>query len=101
MAAGFDPRAFWSLTPRLFDLHMRGAVKRIERDLDAQHRLAYHTAALSGMAMAGALPAFEEVFKHRRVQPPRAQNLAELEAAIMAIGINLGAMPLGLEPQPA
>lgn len=97
VAAGFDPLAFWQITPRLYDLHMQGAIKRIEREIEAQNRHAYHAAALTGSAMAGQLPEFEKVFRPRGVRPMQPQSLAALEANIMAIGISLGAVPIGLQ----
>ncbi|RRH71993.1 hypothetical protein [Falsigemmobacter faecalis] len=72
MAAGFDPDGFWQLTPRLFSALMRGARGRIELQIDLQNRLAWQTAALSGAAFVGKLPAFEKVFPEhggREVQP--------------------------------
>lgn len=97
VAAGFDPLAFWQITPRLYDLHMRGAIQRIEREIEAQNRHAYHAAALTGLAMVGELQEFEKVFKPRRVDPVQPQSLVELEANLMAIGISLGAVPIGLQ----
>lgn len=45
--AGFDPAAFWGLTPRLYMIHMRGARKRIEMQAMADRALAFNTAALT------------------------------------------------------
>lgn len=101
VAAGFDPLAFWQITPRLYDLHMQGVIKRIEREIEAQNRQAYHAAALTGLAMAGELPEFDKVFKPRRVAPVRPQSLVELEANLVAIGISLGAVPIGLQSRSA
>lgn len=42
---------------------MRGAQKRIELQIEISNRQAYNTAALTGGAMAGKLPAFEKVFR--------------------------------------
>ena len=46
-AAGFDPGAFWDLTPRLYLVHMRGARARIEGEARAARVLAYDIAALT------------------------------------------------------
>ncbi len=32
IAAGFDPAAFWSLTPRLYLIHVEGAAQRSRRE---------------------------------------------------------------------
>ncbi|MFD2173977.1 hypothetical protein [Rhodobacter lacus] len=31
-AAGFEPGAFWGLTPRLLTIHLEGAAKRLQRE---------------------------------------------------------------------
>lgn len=90
MAAGFDPVAFWQITPRLFDLHMRGATKRLQREAEIENRSAYNTAALTGGAMAGRLPRYESVFR----QPLRAgarQSSEVLEANLRALAKAWGA----------
>lgn len=46
IAAGLDPAAFWSLTPRLYLVHMTGASARLEREHKDRAWLAYHTAYL-------------------------------------------------------
>jgi hypothetical protein len=46
VAAGFDPAAFWGLTPRVYLVQMRGARKRAEAEARADRVLAYNTAAL-------------------------------------------------------
>lgn len=48
---------------RLYDLHMRGAIKRLEREAEARNRQAYNTAALSGGAFGGNLPDYDQVFR--------------------------------------
>ncbi|WP_136685699.1 hypothetical protein [Falsirhodobacter xinxiangensis] len=45
--AGFDPASFWSLTLRLFQIHMRGAQARIRRDQQQATTTAYLTAGLT------------------------------------------------------
>lgn len=47
VAAGLDPARFWSLTPRLLDVELRGARERIEREEHARVRQAWLTARLS------------------------------------------------------
>ncbi len=90
MAAGFDPEAFWSLTLRLFDLHMRGAVQRIERQIEVSNRQAYNTAALAGGAFAGKLPRYDRVFRNG-IQHGAPQSAAVLEANIKALARAWGA----------
>lgn len=90
-AAGFDPLAFWALTPGLFDLHMRGAGQRIEREIEMSNRHAYNTAALVGGAMAGKLPDFDKVFG-RKLRPSKPQSEAVLEANLRALAIAWGAV---------
>lgn len=46
IAAGFDPAAFWRLTPRLYVAHMHGAAARMGREHKERAWLAYHTAYL-------------------------------------------------------
>ncbi|MBR9840208.1 MAG: hypothetical protein GYB50_20295 [Rhodobacteraceae bacterium] len=46
VAAGFDPAAFWSLTPRLYLAQMRGARRRMEEQDTGSLHLAWLTAAL-------------------------------------------------------
>lgn len=88
IAAGFDPSGFGRLTPRLFDLQMRGAVKRIEREADLANHQSYNIAALINAAMAGKLPKFEQVFGVRIAAP---QSDDVLEANFMALAKAWGA----------
>lgn len=84
IAAGFDPAAFGRLTPRLYQLHMNGAIKRIERDADLRNHQAYNTAALIGAAMAGKLPKFDEAFR-KGIQKGVPQPPEVVEANLMAL----------------
>lgn len=90
MASGFSPAEFWPLTPRTYDLHMRGAARRIEREIEISNRHAYNTAALTGAAFAGKLPKFERVFRPK-LSPGRPQPAAILEANLRALAIAWGA----------
>lgn len=90
MAAGFNPSDFWTLTPRLYVLHMDGARDRIERDIDMKNRLAWNTAALVGAAMAGKMPSFDKAFG-KRIQQQAAQSAEVLDANLRALAIAWGA----------
>jgi len=46
VAAGFDPAGFWSLSPRLYLSHMRGAGGRLQREHRDRAWLAWHVEAL-------------------------------------------------------
>lgn len=92
MAAGFDPGSFWGLTLRLFDLHMRGAVKRIEREAEISNRHAWNNAAMTGAAMSGKLKRFDEVFR-RRPKAGAVQSAEVMEANLRALAKAWGAVP--------
>lgn len=90
IAAGFDPLAFWGLTPRLFDLHMQGAQARIERELETMNGHAYSIAALSGAAFAGQLPKFDKAFG-RKLPAGKPQSYDALEASLGVMAVAWGA----------
>ena len=92
MAAGFDPDAFWRLTLRLYDLHMQGAVKRIERETEISNRHAWNNAAMTGAAMSGKLKRFDEVFR-RRPKAGAVQSAEVMEANLRALARAWGAVP--------
>ena len=46
VAAGLDPAEFWRITPRVFEVHLAGAVDRLEREQSDRAWLAWHIAAL-------------------------------------------------------
>lgn len=90
-AAGFDPLAFWSHTPRLFDLHMQGAKERLARELEITNRHAYSTAALAGAAFAGKLPAFDKAFGKNLRPSGKPQSVAAMEASLRVLAAAWGA----------
>lgn len=90
VAAGFDPSAFWALTPRLYSVHMEGALARIERDVEMANRQAWNTAALTGAAFGGKMPPFEKVFG-RKITHGRPQSPAVVEAQLHALAAAWGA----------
>lgn len=90
IAAGFDSLAFWSLTPRMFDLHMQGAHARIARELETMNHHAYSIAALSGAAFAGQLPKFDKAFG-RKVPVGKPQSDDALEANLRVLAVAWGA----------
>ncbi len=46
VSAGFDPAAFWELSPRLYLIQMQGARKRLEAEHENRAWLAWHVEAL-------------------------------------------------------
>lgn len=91
IAAGFDPAAFWGLTPRMMDLHMQGAVRLLQREAETINRHAYNAAALTGAAMAGKLPRFDTVFR-QKLRPGAAQPAEVLDANLRALARAWGAV---------
>lgn len=86
-AAGFDPAAFWELSPRLFVAQMRGAVRRNENRRNAGIADAWLTAALS---RAKRMPKLERLLV-RRLQPQRAQSREIMQAMCDALAAAWGA----------
>ena len=74
----------------MYDLHMRGAIRRMEREADAANHHAYNTAALVGGAMAGKLPDFDRVFRPK-VKHGHSQTPEVLEASFWALAKAWGA----------
>lgn len=58
--AGLDPGAFWGLSLRLYQIHMRGASARIERQQDEAKAMAWLNA---GLARATKLPPLAKVLE--------------------------------------
>ena len=75
---------------RMYDLHMRGAIRRMEREADAANHHAYNTAALTGGAMAGKLPQFDRVFRPR-LKSGAVQSADVLQANLLALAKAWGA----------
>lgn len=69
ISAGFDPDAFWRLTPRLYLVHMRGAAARREIEQSEREWLAWHIAGLSRMQK---LPRFEQFSSTKKAAAPKA-----------------------------
>ncbi|OWJ69822.1 hypothetical protein CDV50_16000 [Haematobacter massiliensis] len=67
VAAGFDPRAFWGLTMRLYQVHMLGARRRLESEADARLTQAWLTAALGKQRK---LPKLKTLLKRDEPQDP-------------------------------
>lgn len=81
--AGEREDTFWHQTPRSFQTVMRGVRKRMEREAEAQFRLAYDTAALVATAQAGKLKKLEHYLKQN---PSGAQSPKEMLAALTTLG---------------
>ena len=88
MSAGFDPAAFWSLTPRLYLAQMKGASARLEREHKDRSSLAWHTAAL---VRAESLPDFSKFVGDEPVKP---QSPEQLQAMCEALARAWGAKEL-------
>jgi hypothetical protein len=88
-AAGFDPGAFWALSPRLYQAHMNAAAKRAERDQNMAMMQAYLTA---GLMRAKRMPRFETLIK-RRLPKHRRQSREVLQAMCDALAAAWGAKP--------
>lgn len=72
VAAGFDPAAFWFLTPRLYLVQMRGVRDRLKREQEDRAWSAWHIAALSRVE---TLPEYSVFVGDRpKVQPPEVQQ---------------------------
>lgn len=56
--AGFDPAAFWDITPRLYMLHMRGAEARLKREAQDRREQAWFIAYLPSAKEPPALNEF-------------------------------------------
>lgn len=93
MAAGFPPRDFWTLTPRLYALQMHGARARIRVEMTMRNRQAWNTAALVGAAMAGKMPRYDDFFPTYRAEAKAAQNADQQEAALRVLAALWGARP--------
>lgn len=65
---------------------MRGAQKRIELQIEISNRQAYNTAALTGGALAGKLPAFDKVFRPApRATKPQSPDVQEAMLRTLAL----------------
>ncbi len=83
MAAGFAASDFWSLSPRLYLAHMRGARSRLIEEQRARDAQAWTIAALMRQT---TLPSFDNFMggtAHNAVQPPEViqKNLDQLALA--------------------
>lgn len=86
-AAGFDPAAFWHLTPRLYLAHMRGASDRLEREHRDRAWLAWHVEALHRQK---TLPDAEKFILGKAGKPGR-QSPEIVQAMGMALAAAWGA----------
>jgi hypothetical protein len=87
IAAGLPPDRFWTLTPRLFDIEMRGAANRIERERNDGIANAWLGATL---ARAKRIPSLQKLIspKSRRARP---QSTIEKQAMFDAMAASWGA----------
>ena len=81
VSVGFDPAAFWRLTPRLYVAHMKGAEARLEREHKGRAWLAWHGEALN---RTKRMPPFDK-FSGAKKPPPKAQSPDVLQAMCDAL----------------
>ncbi|WP_353472323.1 hypothetical protein PVT71_13610 [Salipiger sp. H15] len=82
VAAGFDPAAFWSLTPRLYLAQMRGARRRLE----AEEMLSVQQAWLTATLMrAKKIPDLKKLLRRRSPAESREEFKAKLAAMSSAL----------------
>lgn len=70
---------------------MRGASRRIERELEISNRHAYASAVLGGLAMSGKLPSFDEAFPSSGPAPNEPQSDIAQEAILWHLAALWGA----------
>ncbi len=86
-AAGYDPAAFWSLSPRLYLAHMRAAAARAEQEHQQAAWMAWHIAALMRQE---TLPDFDK-FASGANAKPTIQHPLELQANLEVLAGAWGA----------
>lgn len=91
VAAGFCPDRFWTLTPRLFVIHMRAARQRVSLEIEMRNRQSWNTAALTGGAMAGKLKPYEQVFGRPSLSAGKPQSPDVMQAMCNALAKAWGA----------
>ena len=69
MAAGFDPDGFWRLTPKLYQIHMDGARKRLDREAKEMAWAVWHVAALTRTKKMPRLNQFIPAEKSQSAKP--------------------------------
>lgn len=79
-AAGNDPARFWSLTPRLFALEMRGSRQEMERQAKERIQAAWLTAVMS---RAEKMPKLSEVLGEDEAKVPMTHD--EIAARLRAM----------------
>ena len=90
VAAGFEPSAFWGLTPRLYLAQMRGAAERLEREHRDRAWLAWHVEALHRQKN---LPDADKFIQGKAGKPVR-QSPEIVQAMGMAMAAAWGAKGL-------
>lgn len=90
IAAGFDPAAFWKLTPRAYHHQMRGANQRAERERQTLAWAVWHVAVLGRVKK---VPDFDEFVRPQQpVKSKKArQTRSELEVGLKMLAAAWGA----------
>jgi len=85
IAAGFDPAAFWGLSPKLYTIHMRGAQARMEREAQDRRAMAWVTAMLPHMKDPPPFAEFVSGKKDRSAfRADRERKFAAMDRALEA-----------------
>jgi hypothetical protein len=91
--AGFDPAAFWCLSPRLYLHQMRAAAQRRRHEAEARAWLAWHTGALArdGVKLPDAAEFIDRAAGRRAPVAPQGPEV--LQAMCDALAAAWGARP--------
>jgi len=87
IVAGFDPAAFWCLSPRLYLAHMKAANERRRAEQHSAAWLAWHTA---GLHRAPKFPEFAD-FANPATAVVAEQTPEQLQTMFNALAIAWGA----------
>lgn len=87
VAAGFDPEAFWDLTPRLYLLHMQARARQADQAARDATSAAWLTAAL---VRAAKLPKLSRLLK----APPGAPTASSVGVRLAALKTTLPTMSM-------
>lgn len=81
IAAGYDPAAFWHLTPRQIARYMKAARIKTERQYVLAMSAAWHTAALGRIKR---MPKFEKFVSPKKQAAPQSSKSIQLSGLQLA-----------------